>query len=152
MTVLMLGCHLETGHYRAEFLKSHGIDVIFPESKQAAIAAIRAGGFGVVIMSYSLSDQTAKELMEYVEQVCPECPLIAITENSWHDSTLRPDATVLATDPPQSLFDAMDRIQRRSCESGIRRTKSTGEQIQAASTVCAWLLVSARQHCSHRLR
>jgi DNA-binding NtrC family response regulator len=124
MTLLMLGRHLELGHYRVEFLKSHGFNVIFPESRQAAIEAIRRGGFDAVILSYSLSDETLKELVELVEQVCPKCPLISITEHRWHDSVVRPDATVLASDPPQSLLDAIHRVQPRgNSKSGMRRVK-----------------------------
>jgi DNA-binding response OmpR family regulator len=120
VTVLMLGRHLELGHYRTEFLKSHGINVIFPESKQAALAAIRAGGFDVVILSYSLSDETAKELVEIIDQAWPQCPLIAITENRWEDHVLSPDAMVLASDPPHSLLDVINRVYG-SHQTGIRR-------------------------------
>jgi len=58
MTILMLGRHLELGYYRSEFLKSHGFGVIFPENKTAALAAIHAGGFDAVIISYTLSKET----------------------------------------------------------------------------------------------
>jgi hypothetical protein len=43
MTVLLLGRHLELGHYRTELLKTRGISVIFPESKEAALAAFERG-------------------------------------------------------------------------------------------------------------
>ena len=54
-------CNKPVMEYIVELLKSHGIDVIFPENRQAALAAIRSGGFDVVLLSYSLSDDTAKE-------------------------------------------------------------------------------------------
>lgn|SRR5690348_13491229 len=117
----MLGVHLELGRYRTEFLKSHGIGVIFPETQASAFAAIPKGGFDVVILSYSLSNQTARELVELLEQSHPNCPIIAITEKRWHDQELRPDATVLASDPPQSLLEAINRVGGR--RSGIRRIK-----------------------------
>lgn len=118
----MLGQQLELGHYRTEFLNSHGISVIFPETKDAAFAAIRNGGFDSVILSYSLSDQIAKELVELIHQVNPRCPLICISEQRWYDRELKPDATVLATDPPQKLLEAIHRVHARS-RSGIRRVK-----------------------------
>lgn len=117
----MLGRHLELGYYRAEFLKSHGIDVIFPESKQAALAAIRSRGFDVVVLSYTLSDKTARELVELLDQVNPQCPIISLTANRWDDPVLSPDKTVLATDDPQSLLDAINSVQHR--KSGVRRIK-----------------------------
>ena len=122
MTVLVLGRHLELGHYRAEFLNSHGIDVIFPENEQAAFAEVRKGNFEVVVLSYSLSDKTTKDLVEVIEQVRPGVPIISITEQRWYDRDLRPDATVLATDPPQALLDAINRVRNRR-QSGIRRVK-----------------------------
>lgn len=118
----MLGQHLELGHYRTEFLKSHGMGVIFPETKDAAFAAIRNCGFDVVILSYSLSDQSAKELVELLDQVNPRCPLICISEQRWYDRELKPDATVLATDPPQTLVDAIHRVHA-SRGPGLRRVK-----------------------------
>ncbi len=122
MTVLMLGRHIELGHYRAEFLKTHGIDVIFPENKRQACQAIAKGGFDAVIISYSLSDDTVKELTELIEQHCPNCPIISITEQRWNDRALKPNATVLATDPPQALLDTLRRVNTAKQE-GIRRVK-----------------------------
>src|SRR5919201_291048 len=121
MTVLLLGRHLELGHYRVEFLKSHGINVIFPEDENSAFDAVRRGGYDIVIISYSLPDRAAKELTELLEQVYPHCPLICISEQRWRDRDLKPHATVLSSDPPQVLLDAINRLslQRKS----IRRVK-----------------------------
>jgi CheY-like chemotaxis protein len=109
----MLGRHSELARDRAQFLSSRGMRVIFPENRQAAVAAVRGGGYEVVVMSYSLSDRTTKELAEFIEQVCPQCPIISITEQRWSDRELRPDATVLATDPPQALLDTIHRSRLR---------------------------------------
>jgi DNA-binding response OmpR family regulator len=122
VTVLMLGRHLELGHYRAEFLTSHGINVIFPENEEAAFAAVRNGGYDVVVLSYSLPDFMAKELTALLQQSAPQCPLISISEKRWSDRELKPDATVLSTDPPQALLDAIQRV-RRPGDAGIRRIK-----------------------------
>jgi len=63
MTVLMLGRQLELGHYRAEFLQSHGFHVIFPESKSEALAAIQEAAFDAAIISYTLSKEPRKSLL-----------------------------------------------------------------------------------------
>ena len=123
VTVLMLGRHLELGHYRVEFLKAHGIVVIFPENQEAAFAAVDAAKYDVVVLSYSLSNKTAKELTDRIEQVCPQCPIISISEQRWQDRDLRPDATVLATDPPQALLEAINRVFSHRDSGGIRRVK-----------------------------
>src|SRR5579885_534933 len=86
MTVLMLGRHLELGLYRAEFLRSHGYSVIFPESRQEAVALVNAGAYDLVIMSYSLSHDSAMELRELIDQSRPQCPIITLTEQRWHDT------------------------------------------------------------------
>lgn len=125
--MLLLGRHLELGHYRTEFLKSQGISVVFPESQEAARAAITAGGFDAVILSYSLSDKAAREMMELKDQACPDCPLICISEKRWDDREFNPDAVVLATDPPQNLVDAIRAVQTRRRDGHdsdrIRRVK-----------------------------
>lgn len=46
MKVLMLGQHLELGWYRSEFLRAQGYDVIFPETRKEAVAAIQEGRVG----------------------------------------------------------------------------------------------------------
>ena len=129
MTVLMLATQVELGHYRAEFLQSHGVGVkvVFPESKAAAVSAIRGGNFDAVILSYTIPNEIAKELVELIDQVCPECPLIAITRERWEDREFNPDQTVLDTDPPQTLLEALARVSKRNenQQSGlsIRRIK-----------------------------
>lgn len=97
MTVLMLGTEVELGHSRAEFLQSHGVGVkvVFPESKTAALSAIRGGNFDVVILSYTLPNEIAKELVDPIDQVCPDCPLIAITRERRKGREFKPDETVL---------------------------------------------------------
>ena len=110
MRVLMLGQQLELGWYRSEFLRAQGYDVIFPENRKEAIAAIREGKFDVVILSYSLSHATSQELLELVDQRCSECPVIAITEKRWQDRYLNPVETVLVSEGPEGLLDALKRV------------------------------------------
>lgn len=80
MTILMLGRQLELGHYRAEFLQSYGIHVVFPETKREAIEAVQAGGYDAILLSYTLSQETTQELLTLTEQCCPDCPIIAIVQ------------------------------------------------------------------------
>ncbi|MGH9517035.1 MAG: hypothetical protein ACRD3P_15305 [Terriglobales bacterium] len=122
MTVLMLGRQLELGYYRAEFLKSHGIRVIFPEKRAAAISAIKTGDFDAVIVSYTLSKETAKELVHLVKQTSADCPIVAITQQSWDLDDFERDETILDRSGPQGLIDALIRVEKRKQEqSQIRR-------------------------------
>jgi len=110
MKILMLGRQLELGHYRAEFLQSYGIHVIFPESKQEALSAVQAGGYDAILLSYTLSNETIQELVRLIEQYCPDCPLIAIMQQG-NKLAFKPAETVLDTEPPKMLLEAIKRVQ-----------------------------------------
>ena len=121
MRVLMLGQQLELGWYRSEFLRALGFDVIFPETKKEALAAIQEGKFDVVLLSYSLSHKTSEELLELLEQRCSECPVIAITEKRWQDRHLNPAETVLVSEGPEGLLNALKKVDSNG--NGLRRVK-----------------------------
>jgi DNA-binding response OmpR family regulator len=109
----MLGKQLELGHYRAEFLQSYGIHVIFPENKNAAVLAIRKGSYDAIILSYTLDSHTLKELIKLIEQFCPNCPLISITTERWDGRDIKVAESVLDSDAPQALLEAIKRVQVR---------------------------------------
>jgi DNA-binding response OmpR family regulator len=120
----MLGQQLELGYYRAEFLKSHGFQVIFPENKNEALSAIRAGGYDAVIISYTLPRDTAKEFVSLIKQADQDCPVVAITQKRWDEDGFQHDETVLDVDRPPALLEALIRIEKRRQErSEIRRVK-----------------------------
>ena len=122
MTVLMLGRQLELGYYRAEFLKSHGIRVIFPEEKAAAISAIKTSDFDAAIVSYTLSKESAAELVNLIKQTSPDCPIVAIAQQPWNEDEFRRDETILDRQGPQALIDALIRVERRKQgQSNIRQ-------------------------------
>jgi DNA-binding response OmpR family regulator len=116
MTVLMLGRQLELGYYRAVYLQSHGFQVIFPENKNAAFAAIRAGGFDAVIISYTLSKVSAKEFVSLIKQLDKDCPVVAITQRGWEEEDFECDEKVLDVDRPPALLEALLRIAKRTRE------------------------------------
>lgn len=122
MTVLMLGKHLELGLYRAEYLRSHGYAVIFPESRQDAVRAVNAGGYDVVVLSYTLTDGIAIELRELIEQSCPNCPVITLTEKHWYDQKIESDKVVLVSEGPDALLEAIKSFEH-SGRDGLRRIK-----------------------------
>ena len=68
------GRQLELGHYRAQFLQSYGIHVVFPESKQEAISAVRAGGYDAILLSNTLSNETIQELVSLIWVVLARLP------------------------------------------------------------------------------
>src|SRR5581483_7502 len=119
MVILLLARHRELGLFRVHALEGAGHDVIFPQHKQAALEVIVRGNFDLIVLSYSLSSDTAQELVEIARQKYPDRPVIAISESGWEDTNLRPDATVLAGDGPDGMLDAIARVTRQ----GFRRVK-----------------------------
>jgi CheY-like chemotaxis protein len=114
MTVLLLGRYRELGLFRVHVLEESGLNVIFPEHRNAALKAIKKGGFQVILLSYSLANDAAEELIELARQQCPDCPVIAISEKGWDDRRLQPDDTVLASEGPQGMLAAIRRVNRGS--------------------------------------
>jgi CheY-like chemotaxis protein len=112
MTILMLGRQLELGHYRAEFLQSYGIHVVFPESKREAISCVHAGEYDAILLSYTLSKETTEELLTRIKRCCPGCPIIAIVQKN-KELAFQPSETVLDTEPPKMLLEAIKRVQIR---------------------------------------
>ena len=119
MTVLLLARRQEPGILQAEILRCEGFHVIFPAGRQEALAAIQKREFDAVLLSYSLSSETAEELAELVRQKCPGCPLVVIAVSEHEDSRIQPDEIVLAEQEPQAMIAALRRVERRK----IRRVK-----------------------------
>ena len=103
----------ELALYRAEVLKTRGFDVITPETKADAIAAIDEGNFDVAVLSYTLSSDTVEELTELLRQKCPGCALITISDTGNIDPKLRPERTVLANEGPAALIKALRHVLQR---------------------------------------
>ena len=119
MRVLLLGRDRELSLFRIHVLEEAGFQGLYPESKHAAVDAILLGAFDVVLISYTLSNETATELLELVRQSCSDCPIIAISETGWEDNKLKPDLTITATQGPKAMLEAIARVQKR----GLRRVK-----------------------------
>jgi len=111
--VLIFGKLRELALYRAEVLRTHGFAVSISGSQAEAVAAIRSGGFDVIVLSYTLSNDTVEEVTEMVRQHCPECRLITISETRYPDPKINPDANVLADDGPKALLEALRETLRR---------------------------------------
>jgi hypothetical protein len=110
--VLMYGRLFELALYRAEVLRSHGYTVITPRSKAEAIAAIEDGEFDTLVVSYTLSSDTAEEIVELARQKCPGCPVVTISETGKVDRRLRPDVVVRANEGPSGLIKALQGVFR----------------------------------------
>jgi crotonobetainyl-CoA:carnitine CoA-transferase CaiB-like acyl-CoA transferase len=110
--VLMYGKILELALYRAEVLRARGFNVIIPRTKADAISAIEDGEFDAIVISYTLSSDTAEEIAELARQKCPGCPVITISETGKADRRLRPDVIVRADEGPSGLVKALEHAFR----------------------------------------
>ena len=113
-TILLYGRMRELALYRAEVLALKGFDVIVPRTNEEATAAVLAGGFEVAVLSYTLANNTVKELSDLIRQQCPACPLLMIAQRAEDDPHVQPDAIVNAELGPAALVDTIHRtLQRR---------------------------------------
>jgi len=110
--VLMFGRIRELALYRAEVLRDRGFQVVTPESREEAVAAIRKGGFDIAVLTYTLSNETVLELAELIREYCPDCPLVVISGNKMKDREIRPDEVVAAERGPAALIAALRRVTR----------------------------------------
>jgi CheY-like chemotaxis protein len=110
--VLLIGRLRELALYRAEVLRTHGFQVLTPETPAEAMEFIRRGHFDIAVLTYTLSSDLVEELTEEIRQNCPECPLIAISDSEQLDKKIFPDQTVLAREGPAALIAALRRVTR----------------------------------------
>lgn len=102
----------EVALYRAEALRGHGLDVVTPRSKEETVDLIRRGQADVVVLAYTLPNETVREVSELIRQNCPGCRLIAISESGKFDGRIAPDAVVIASHGPSALVNAIRRVSR----------------------------------------
>lgn len=105
--IFFFGEHRELALYRAHVLETMGYAAVVPRTKQEAVEVIRAGGFSAAILSYTLSDQTVKELADLLRQACADCPLLTISRSATYDPHVQPDAVVNAEEGPSGLISAL---------------------------------------------
>ena len=110
--VLMFGRIRELALYRAAVLRDRGFDVLTPADLDEVVTTIRRGGFDIAVLTYTLSNDTVRELAELIREYCPDCPLIAISNSKRMDREINPDEIVLADEGPNALLAALRRVSR----------------------------------------
>ncbi|HZS28441.1 MAG TPA: response regulator [Candidatus Angelobacter sp.] len=105
--LLLLSVNLETALLRAHTLRSSGFEVMLPTSKKDAMAVLRKKKFDAVIISYSISAESAVEMTELFRENNPGAPIIAITKGEWADLKTDVDASVNGDEGPDALIEAI---------------------------------------------
>jgi hypothetical protein len=108
--VLMVGSFRELALYRAEVLRQSGFAVSVPNTIEEAMRVMKRGDFDSVILSYTLPNSTVEKLAEHARDVCPDCPIIAITDTPVLDRLISPDAIALAHEGPPALLAALRKV------------------------------------------
>ena len=109
--VLMFGRLRELALYRAAVLRDRGFDVTTPQNREEAVNAIRRGGYDIVVLTYTLTNEMVQELAQLVRDHCPNCPLVAIVGGKQQlDREIGPDHVVNADDGPAALIAALRRV------------------------------------------
>lgn len=111
--VLLIGRIRELALYRSEYLQAKGFSVVAPSSKPEVLEAIKRGGFDIVVLTYTLSNDSVLEFAELVRQQCPGCPVVVISNDGQADRKVAPDAVVIADHGPNALLAALHRLSDR---------------------------------------
>lgn len=110
--VLLFSGMPELALYRAEALRGSGFNVLVPRSKDDAILAIKHASIDVVVLTYTLPNETVHELADLLREFCPECRLVVISETGRTDRKIAPDLIVLAAEGPIGLIEALRRLTK----------------------------------------
>lgn len=100
--VLLFSGMWELALYRAEVLRSHGFEVLTARNKQEAIQLLKLGDLDVLVLTYTLPNETVHEVADLLRAHCPRCALVTISESARNDRRIAPDATVIADEGPSA--------------------------------------------------
>ena len=106
----MIGLLRELALYRAEVLRQSGFVVYTPADIEEAVQTMQRNEFDALVLSYTLPDETVQFLAERGREICPDCPIVAITTTGTTDRRIQPNAIALANEGPASLLNALHSV------------------------------------------
>ena len=112
MKMLLLGQETNFSPLLLEALKQAGHGLQVSATGENAFALIQQHSFDCVVVSYSLASDMIEEFIELLNQVCPACPIIAISEQDGMDWKLQPTMIVRANRDLESLIANLGQIPR----------------------------------------
>jgi DNA-binding response OmpR family regulator len=108
--VLLVGSVRELALYRAEVLRKAGFVVSTPEDVDDALSIIGRQNFDVIVLSYTLTNESVERLADAAREHCGDCPIISITRTPIYDRLIDPDAVVIGEEGPAALLAALNRV------------------------------------------
>ena len=112
MTVISVGVLPELLWLREAVLEAAGHKVRSFTEPERAVPELRKGGCGVLLLCYSVDDESRIQLLRSFREYCPNGRIVAITnfpvlEQDSKDA----DELVYGVDGPEALLDAIGRTK-----------------------------------------
>jgi DNA-binding response OmpR family regulator len=104
--IISTGTDAELLWLRNAVLQSAGFDVTTTANENDALTKIRQGDCGVLLLCYSLSEPSRRELVDTFRTYCPNGRIVAIT-NRKLDKPEFADNMVFGVEGPEALIDAI---------------------------------------------
>jgi DNA-binding NtrC family response regulator len=114
MNILLLGQETTFSPLLLEALKQAGHGWQFPATRENAVALIQQHSFDCVVLSYSLASDMIEEFIEVLGQVCPACPIIAMSEQDHMDWKLQPTMILRADQDSEALIANLAMVEQRA--------------------------------------
>lgn len=106
--ILSVGDIPELLSLRAEVLKWAGYDVITTSNLLEAASQIQEGRCGVLLLCYSVSEESRKELIRDFRRQCPNGRIVVITNERVPQLPKDVDELVFGIEGPEALLDAIE--------------------------------------------
>jgi CheY-like chemotaxis protein len=108
-SVLSVGTIPELLSLRAALLQSVGYTVFTASSPQEALAKLRSGGCGVLLLCYSVDDPWREKLIQVFREIRPEGRIVGISNHPVTQFPQDVNEVVLGIEGPEALIDAVKR-------------------------------------------
>jgi hypothetical protein len=104
--IISTGTDAELLWLRNAVLKSAGFDVTTTANEDEALIRIRQGDCGVLLLCYSLSETSRRELVDTFKHYCPNGRIVAIANRKMEEPEFA-DGLVFGVEGPEALIDAI---------------------------------------------
>jgi len=119
-TVLLLSADPELALLRRSALAHAGFAVSRAGSRKEALQLLEKEKFDVLVISYSMSQESITEMAELFRRHNPNSPIVTVVKGKWQDLKIEFDAAVTGDEGPEALIEAVETVLNRK---QLRRIK-----------------------------
>jgi hypothetical protein len=105
--IISLGTNAELLWLREAVLRNAGFEVLTVPDEKEAVAKIESLDCGVLLLCYSIDDETRQQLAKKYREACPDARIVAITNAPLEHPLVDADAFVYGVEGPEALIDAI---------------------------------------------